>query len=158
MKNTALTLIVLCAFAGAAGCPANKSKSASKKMCAATDDPTTGRYAVVFKGFSEDLLQGVRSELHGKYFVLANKGGISNSAMIPGAHGFVVGDKAAGGCVLEVTSSSRNAPDKSINIQMFVHENGKRRRVYNPGTFNVTKMLAATPNSSRWKVTSLKPA
>ncbi len=54
----------------------------------------------------------------------------------PGAHAFLLGKKATGACVIEVKGSKHNAPDKSVNIQMLIIEQGNRRRVYNPGNFS----------------------
>ena len=148
MRKAAQVFIILWAVAGPTGCSTSGPKSPKKKMCAHRDDPTTREYVVVLKGFTKVFDQRIGKEIHGKFFELADKGGISKSPPKPGAHGFVVGGKATGACVIEVMGSKHNAPDKSVNIQMFIIEQGKKRRVYNPGTFNVTKMLAATKTSN----------
>ncbi|MBU1239485.1 hypothetical protein KKF84_06320 [Myxococcota bacterium] len=147
MDKIALLFLSLSLIAFTA-CKKQKSPAGKPHMCAHRSNPSMNEYQVVFKGLPAELVKSVSHEIHGKIYELVEKGGIAQTPAKVGAHAFWVGEKEKVACVIEVSASKKNGPDTSVNFQMFLNEQGKKRRVFNPGNFNLTQMMANSKNKS----------
>jgi hypothetical protein len=147
MKTLFIIIIGIALIPTTTACKKN-TPAPRRHMCAHKEDPSMGQYSVVFTGVTRGFLQMISQEIHGKFFELGEKGEISVTKPKTGAHGFTVVEKnPKGPCIINVTPQRTKDKGMSVNIQMFIKEQGKSRRIFNPGNFNITKMMATSKNN-----------
>ena len=103
------------------------------------------KYVVTFKGISPKTYRQLASRLHLKYFEITKKSEIAGTGPKPGAHMFQIMQKnPKGECIIQAALLSKNKEEQRVNIQMFQTKGTKKTRIFNPGTFNLTKMMTKT--------------